>query len=272
MYPSLEILDIGCDDSSELQGFLNDLYLYKHDVTTKIYHRSRIALFLRLLRQLIADETIRKFDRALDIGCNAGFYAKVISDCGFRDVYGVDINDAYVAKANQNFYSDCLGKSIRFETRDAATISRNTYYDFILCTEVIEHTDDPAAVIDTIMALLAPGGIAVISLPNRLSLGYSTAYVAALAKRRGIRKELLDHLKYPAYRGPQLFKHKGARILRTSGVNFLFNDPLVRLLHRAPFFDSLNRMNFWASNRFPLKWVAQFFFFVVKKEASGNFA
>jgi 2-polyprenyl-3-methyl-5-hydroxy-6-metoxy-1,4-benzoquinol methylase len=259
--------DIVCDDSTELQSFLNDLYQYKHDITTKVYHRSRIALFCRMCRQLISDGVVRNFDSALDIGCNAGFYAKVISDFGFQNVYGVDINADYIAKANRAFYSDRPGKSIRFQAMDAAAIPRNNAYSFILCTEVIEHTGDPDAVVDTIMALLSPGGVAVVSLPNRLSLGYSTAYVAALAKRREVQPELRDHLKYPAYRGPQLFKHKGAKIVRTAGVNFLFNDPLVRLFHGAPFFDTVNRLNFWTSHHWPMKWFAQFFFFAIVKNA-----
>ena len=257
--------DVSCDDSTELQKLLNSLYAYKSNSATKYWHRSRIALFHLVLEKLTSGGLIRNFGTALDIGCNAGFYSKVISDFGFHDVSGIDINPEYIAKANETFGSNVPGKRIAFTAMNAAEISRlNKTYDFILCTEVIEHTDAPLAVIDGIMQSLARGGIAVISLPNSVSLGYLTPYLADLVRGRGIGKELRDHLKYPFFRGPGLFKHRGARIVGTTGVNCLLNDRAVHLFHRARFFNTLNRANFWLSRRWPFKFAAQFFFFVIQ--------
>src|SRR5271163_3086309 len=115
VFAQIELLGIACDDESELQQRLNDLYQYQDDVLTKTYHRSRIALFQRLLQKLILADLIRGFGKALDIGCNAGFYAKVVSDFGFKDVLGIDISAQYVAKANQEFRLDLPGKRIAFE-------------------------------------------------------------------------------------------------------------------------------------------------------------
>lgn len=260
-----EMLDIVCDDATNLQKQLNALYAYENDLSTKIYHRSRIALFQTMLRGLTASGVIKKFGAAMDIGCNAGFYSKIISDAGFRDVLGIDINSVYVAKAIQAFGSDAAGKRVAFETMDATAIPADKLYDFILCTEVIEHTNNPDAVIASIMTLLAPGGIAVISLPNCVSLGYSTSYLAAWLKGRGIGRELRDHLKFPFYKGPRLFKRKGARILASVGVNCMFNDYLLFFLHGTPLLDTLNRLNFWLSKRWPWKCFSQFYFFVIVK-------
>lgn len=265
MRSAAQILDIVCDDATTLQKQLNSLYAYENDISTKIYHRSRIALFQLLLNQLIVGRVIRNFGAAIDIGCNAGFYSKVISDFGFREVFGIDINPAYVAKANHAFGSDEPGKRLTFETMDAAAIPGDKLYDLILCTEVIEHTGAPLAVTKSIMSLLAPGGIAVISLPNCFSLGYMTSYLGSWLKRRSISPELHDHMKYPFYKGPRLFRNNGADILATAGVNCMFNDRLLLLLHRTPFFVPLNQLNFWLSRQWPLKSFAQFYFFVVRK-------
>jgi len=269
VFAQIELLGIACDDESELQQRLNDLYQYQDDVLTKTYHRSRIALFQRLLQKLILADLIRGFGKALDIGCNAGFYAKVVSDFGFKDVLGIDISAQYVAKANQEFRLDLPGKRIAFEAMDAANLipAENEAYDFILCTEVIEHTDKPADLIKSIMTLLRPGGAAIISLPNCLSLGYFTTYVASLMRGCEISRDLREHLSYPFYKGPSLFKSRGARVVRTAGVNCLFNAPVLTLLHGTALFEPLNALNFWLSSRWPLKCLSQFFFFVVTKDS-----
>jgi len=268
MHSDAQILDIACDDRSTLQRQLNSLYAYQEDLPTKIYHGSRIALFQMLLSRLIRNGEIGNFETALDIGCNAGFYSKLISDCGFRNVLGIDINPAYVGKADRAFGSDLPGKRLAFRTVDATAIPADERYDFILCTEVIEHTCDPLVVIKSIMTLLTPGGIAVVSLPNALSLGYLTSYFAACFKGRGISAELRDHLKFPFYKGPLLFRRNGASILRSAGVNCMFSDRTLLLLHGSPLFDPLNRLNFWLSRRWPWKYFAQFYFFVVRNEQS----
>jgi 2-polyprenyl-3-methyl-5-hydroxy-6-metoxy-1,4-benzoquinol methylase len=257
------VVDIDCDDNSETQQLLNELYGYKNDIITKTYHRSRIVLFHRLISHLVRNGLLRNLGAALDIGCNAGYYSKVLSDVGFRRVTGVDINAAYIAKAKTAFGSNVPDREVVFQAMDATALPCDQVYDFVLCTEVIEHTDAPNAVIASIISLLAPGGMAVISLPNCLSLGYMTEFIGALARGREIDRELRDHLKYPFYKGPRLFRRKGAQIICTAGVNCIFNNVSIRLLHRTPFFSILNRVNFWLSGRLPFKWVSQFFFFVI---------
>jgi len=265
MYSPCQILDVACDDSTALQEQLNALYSYKDDVSTKTYHRSRIALFQTLVHDLIVSGVIRTFDKAMDIGCNAGFCSKVISDFGFRDVLGIDINPSFIARARNSFSSDGPGKRIAFEIMDATAIPAGKHYDFILCTEVIEHTSSPEAVIKSIMTMLVPGGVAVISLPNCLSIGYLSSYLGAWLKRRGISPELRDHMSYPFYKGPRLFRREGATILGTAGVNCMFNDRLLLLLRCTSLLDPLIRFNFRLSRRWPFRCFAQFYFFVVFK-------
>lgn len=258
-------LALTCDDTTALQQELNDLYAYGADLPGKIYHRWRFAMFQRIMDELIGNGAIQNFGRALDIGCNAGFYSKMIADYGFADVLGIDIIAPYVAKANQAFRSEKNGKRLSFEVADATALADRTPYDFIVCSEVIEHTSHPDVVVDSIMSLLAPGGVAVISLPNGLSLGYLTRCLGSLLKGRGINPDLWEHMRYPFFKGPKMFRRRGAEVLSSSGVNCLFNDPLLRALHHMPGFGALNELNFWLSRKWPLKAFAQFYFFVVRK-------
>lgn len=85
-------------------------------------HTYRIALFQRMVQKLITAGIIQECGSALDIGCTAGFYSKIISDFGFRDVFGIDIRVKYVAKENHEFGSDLPGKRITFEEMTAADL------------------------------------------------------------------------------------------------------------------------------------------------------
>jgi 2-polyprenyl-3-methyl-5-hydroxy-6-metoxy-1,4-benzoquinol methylase len=262
-------IDIACDDDTDVQRLLNDLYGYKDDVSTKVYHRSRVALFQRIVENLIAQGVITNFGSALDIGCNAGFYSKLISDFGFEEVLGIDLDSEQLMRANRTFASSSPDKSITFKMTDATALPHDKTYDFILCTEVIEHTDNPSAVVEAITTLLAPGGVAVVSLPNCLSIGFSTAWIGSLL-RRNMSQDLWAHLQYPFFKGPALFKRSGVRVIYTAGVNCLFNNRSLGLLYRAPFFNALNRVNFWLSARWPMRGLSQFFFFVLKKDAENR--
>jgi len=258
-------IDIACDDATEFQRFLNDLYGYKDDVSTKVYHRSRVALFQRIVENLIAQGVITNFGSALDIGCNSGFFSKLISDFGFAEVLGVDVDTELLERAQRAFTSTEPGKRITFSTTDATALPDAKQYDFILCTEVIEHTENPNAVIEAIARLLAPGGVAVVSLPNCVSIGFATAWLASVV-RRNMSHDLWAHLQYPFFKGPGLFKKKGVRVVQTAGVNCLLNGHALSVVYRTPFFNAINRANFWLSSRWPMCNLSQFFFFVLKKD------
>ena len=78
---------------------------------------------------------------------------------------------------------------------------------------VIEHTDEPERVIANIRALIAPGGIAVISLPNRLSLPYVTAWLSYRLRCRPRNQDFERHLQFPSFRVPGLFeRRRSARV------------------------------------------------------------
>jgi hypothetical protein len=235
------ILDIACDDASALQRQLNDLYDYENDIPTKVYHRSRIALFQSLLRLLLQ----------INFGC------RVSRGAGLRpESHVCATREPRVRKRGTR-------ETDRFRNSRRHTNGHSQQYDFILCIEVIEHTSKPDEVIQSILSMLARG-VAIVSLPNCVSIGYLTAYVAAFLKRGRISAGLRDHMSYPFFKGPRLFKNYGATILRTAGVNCLFNDAAVVLASGMPLFHALNALNFSLSKRWPFKYFSQFFFFALR--------
>src|SRR5262245_57781390 len=96
-------IDFASNDRDPLQQELNALYEYRDDWPTKVQHRARLNLFHLLLQDLKQKGLIARFGAALDVGSNAGYYSKMLSDAGFADVHGVDIEPALVERAQRAF-------------------------------------------------------------------------------------------------------------------------------------------------------------------------
>lgn len=258
-------IDFACRDTEPFQRFLNELYAYRDDLETKVLHRSRLNLFSLLVSELIRTHQITNFGTALDIGCNAGLYSAMLADFGFRHVLGVDIVPGMVATAERHFGVRSVESTIEFRVQSAEALAGEGPFDFLLCTEVIEHTSEPERVIENIRGLLAPGGVAVISLPNRISLPYLEAWLAYRIKRRRRDEDFERHLEFPFYRSMRLFTGDDRRLVRVDGTNLFWDGRLLGACYGKSWFPAVNRAAFTLARQWPFRYVAQFFYVVVKR-------
>jgi len=239
---------------------LDALYDYRDDPETRVLHRSRLNRFDALMRSLLRRGLPRRRSAALDLGCNAGYYSKMISDLGFEEVLGVDLEPEFIDRARRHFASEVPGARRRFEVANAESFEAPDRFDFILCTEVIEHTARPERVLENLARSLAPGGIAVVTLPNRVSIPYAWAMLVHALKRRPIDPVLRDHLSWPFTRALKLFEPLGLERVATTGANLVLTGPLIRALHGAPLFPMLHRADAAVAALPPLHYFTQFFF------------
>ena len=257
-------IDFACDDRDPLQQTLNELYQYQDDLVTKVLHRCRLNLLSILVRDLAARGEITSFESAIDIGCNAGIYCRMLSDFGFRYVLGIDITDEVIHRAQASFGSKSPGAVVEFRLQNAESLDVERKFDFVLCTEVIEHTDDAGRVIENIKDVISPNGLGIISLPNRISLPYQMKWLAHRLRQK-VDEEFERHLNYPFYRSIRLFQGKSTHLIATDGTNLIWNRPLLRWLYGTWVFRAVNVIDFNASRLWPLKYLAQHFYLVVRK-------
>jgi ubiquinone biosynthesis O-methyltransferase len=258
-------VEYSCNDDSQMQKTLNEIYMYKDDLSTKVHHKKRLNLIYDLLVDLKTGNSFPSMESALDIGCNMGLCSKMISDFGFKEVLGIDIDEEYINHAKRRFeFSN--GTRLEFKCMYAEKLSEmNKKFDLILCTEVIEHTQEPDKVIESIKNMLTPGGIAIVSLPNKINLNFLTAVTAKKIAGKTIDENLRMHIQYPYYKSLALFESNDIRLKKTSGANFMLLDPLLPLITKLPFFSAINKFDSAISKLYPAKYFSQFFFMILKK-------
>ncbi|NCP11465.1 MAG: bifunctional 2-polyprenyl-6-hydroxyphenol methylase/3-demethylubiquinol 3-O-methyltransferase UbiG [Sphingomonadales bacterium] len=100
---------------------------------------------------------------ALDVGCGAGLLAEPLARMGAR-VTGVDAAPENIAAAKDHAAGQQLAIDYRAGELDALGLGR---FDLVTCMEVIEHVADPGAFVAALAAHLAPGGLMIVSTPNR---------------------------------------------------------------------------------------------------------
>ena len=152
---------------------------------------------------------------ALDVGCGAGLLAEPLARMGSK-VTAVDAAPELIAAAKAH----AEGAGLAIDYRAVGVEALGGAFDLVTAMEVIEHVAEPAAFVAALAARLAPGGLLILSTPNRTA--WSKLLTITLAEGIGrIPKGTHDYDKFidpDAMRG--LLAKAGLEVIDVEGIAF----------------------------------------------------
>jgi CMP-N,N'-diacetyllegionaminic acid synthase len=152
--------------SAEYQDIVRDLGIKSHEYRVQRFGRERVDI---MARHVSAGRP-----RMLDVGCSTGFVVEAARDRGW-DAVGLDLNPSAID------YGCSRGLDLRNVALEAAGFAPGSF-DAISLFDVLEHLMDPVRTLRACTALLKPGGILFLYVPNydsasRLLMGKEAHFI-----------------------------------------------------------------------------------------------
>lgn len=155
---------------------------------------------------------VRRFGRGkefLDIGCGVGTVDFFLATKG-KHITGIDISKNAIKAASENARLFKLDRRVSFRVMNFPKEAPKLTYDFIICSEVLEHIPDESAAIARIYKLLRKKGRVFITTPSKNSL----LFILGLAKKHDQRA---GHLRrYSVVDLINLLGKNGFRVIYTA--------------------------------------------------------
>jgi 2-polyprenyl-3-methyl-5-hydroxy-6-metoxy-1,4-benzoquinol methylase len=99
----------------------------------------------------------------LDAACGVGFGARMMSKYA-KNIYAIDISLESINYAKEKYFST----NVIYEQMDVRQILYpDSFFDVVVSFETIEHIYNPEKFIKEVQRVLKPGGLFIISTPNR---------------------------------------------------------------------------------------------------------
>lgn len=151
--PTATIRDVEARNDALARENDIDAYYSQSSILVRYTERRRLRCVARMTAAAPGD-------RILEVGCGGGHVLRLFPE---SDLVGVDVSQHMLDKARRNlrgYRVQLLKGELRHLHLPVAS------FDRIICTEVLEHVDDPEELLDQMARLLRPDGRIVITLPN----------------------------------------------------------------------------------------------------------
>ncbi|MEP7250993.1 MAG: methyltransferase domain-containing protein [Ginsengibacter sp.] len=108
------------------------------------------------------DNVVPSGGNVLDVGCGNGLISLSLGKAGYN-VLGIDISSKAIEKAKErNNLSN-----VKFSVAGADELSETgKKYDAVICSEVLEHLNEPSTLLKYIYKTMKDDGILIVTVPN----------------------------------------------------------------------------------------------------------
>ena len=190
--------------------------------------------------------------KILDVGCGNGHISMYLGEIGYQ-VSGIDVSEDTIEKARKLNHLD----NVSFSVVDAEDVQLPAKeYDAIVCSEVLEHLDQPSTLLTVLHQALKDDGKLIVTVPNgqgprevlvtkpilalRRQNGWTWRSVSRIKKTLGydgttVQSEAdnLDHVQFFSKKDlERLSRNNHFTIVKFQNVNFIEDVFPVSLLSR----------------------------------------
>lgn len=259
-------------------GQINWQYMINYTDYEKQEDIKRLEFIVDIVIQIV-----RPGGKILDIGCGSGNISRQLGHYGFI-VTGIDADNKSIAFAlSKNQLSN-----INFICVDIYDFSgEEKDYDAIICSEVLEHLVDPAAIFKLAFSLLKNGGVFITTVPNgqgprellvtrpliwihnhgsllwkfivnlKRALGYKGETVQS-------KSEHLDHIYFFSWKKfKKMGYNTGFQIFKTGKADFINGVFPISLFMRVS--KNLQNLDCLIANKLPYSWTSGFYSAWIKR-------
>lgn len=126
---------------------------YRHNIFQRIWHKNKLDQVLSCIKQDLVG-------KILDVGCASGWFLSEISKKRSNlSCFGIDPYKKAIDFGSKKYKSLCL------QNADAHNLPfPDNYFDLIICTEVLEHVENPITILSEIKRVLKKNGQAIIEM------------------------------------------------------------------------------------------------------------
>ncbi len=107
-------------------------------------------------------ENVQEGATVLDVGCGNGIITRSMGRAGFK-VNGIDVSAKAIEKAKSS--NDLPNVNFEVVSAEELAISLSKY-DAILCSEVLEHLNEPEGLLKVLHQSLKENGLLIVTVPN----------------------------------------------------------------------------------------------------------
>jgi 2-polyprenyl-6-hydroxyphenyl methylase/3-demethylubiquinone-9 3-methyltransferase len=135
---------------------------------------------------------------ALDIGCGAGLMCEPLARMGAATT-GIDAAPENIAAAAEHAGAGGLSidyRAVSVEALAAEAATGGPRFDLVTCLEVVEHVADRHSFFASLVALVKPGGMVIMSTPNRTATSWAVLIAGAEMLTRQIPRGAHDWQRF----------------------------------------------------------------------------
>lgn len=109
------------------------------------------------------------YERAIDVGCGAGFYVEELGKYNL-DIFGSDISPAMIDLTHSRANGQRAGRT-RLLCADCENLPfPDEYFDVVLCIGVLSYVPDEVSILNELKRVVKKDGLIIFNVPNVLKL------------------------------------------------------------------------------------------------------